>query len=364
MSDDAAPPPPIPEDERPGRSYAFTCLEVACLLAAGLFYWISLSAISNVGSHVGGDGHPDNGLDEAFAGFFVFLLWVALTAFAFLAWAAERPRGLVALIVTVCGLGLVGSSWAIGLMDPPTPALWTAALLPWTAALLGAWAHAAARVPAPWQKAARFGFILLALAAFAPLIVAQQRWPALQAQRQAAQQRQEANARRAEQARTAAYERRFAALNAGSRLDAFLEFFGAGTPKGERALARARTATSRQSDAVRLLRGDRLMMLAHLSELDLAASDELCTAYREALERQSGYYTPTEPGRFAFETYGHERNIAWLTSENCDLRAPVSRIVADGRAAPANSAEHAYADRLAAILQRGPGQPLPAAPSD
>jgi hypothetical protein len=112
-------------------------------------------------------------------------------------------------------------------------------------------------------------------------------------------------------------EARFDGLTAQSSLWDYLNPQLIPDGKEEQALAGARQVKSRQGDAVMLLKEGKIHWLPQLSQLDLAATPDLCEAFGAGLLKEA-----TGPGYDLNVGEDLERqlpNLKWLAGEDCNL---------------------------------------------
>jgi hypothetical protein len=197
-------------------------------------------------------------------------------------------------------------------------------LLPPLLALYGIWvrmpalaAGALRRVPA----AALAGVALVAAAAIPFAIIDPAGYPARLAQHQETMNAQFArrDAELMEKARQ--WEEGIHRLGPDSPLAAWLDYVN-GSVEGEplhlEALAGARKANSRQTDASALLDNGKILRLVDLWQLDLAATPALCTAYDRALAQLAATDEPIE-SEVGKQLERQLPNIKFFRAAHCDL---------------------------------------------
>jgi hypothetical protein len=323
MTDEAVPAVPA-ELEVPASNWLVpTLVEIFCLLAAILIYLLSLAGISSLG----GSDSLGNSLSSAFAVVVEFVLWLPILAFIALSCRAGRQSGNVLAVGLVLGVvAMVLCLWAIGLMERPNWVRITPAALPPLALLFGAWARFSGRWPTLWRRLSAGAFLLLFAAGIAPVFVEQQRQDAAAPAREAARQKVEADYARSEAEAKARYEAEFHALGSDSRLEQLLPYVM--SEFETQALAKIRSLSSRQADAVRLLDGGaELSDFRRLPEYNIEATPELCRAYRARIDSKIGEFSPTDPGNDpSVELETHFDVIRWFQANGCDMASQAARI--------------------------------------
>jgi len=307
-------------------------LEIGVFVPVALFYLLSLSMTAALG----GSDSLGNSLSSSFAILSELVLWIGLGAFVTL---TCRGAGLsVAMIAIGATLGLFGAYAclvAVGLLPEQEAARITLILVPPLVAAFGIWARLSADHPQRYRRLAVAGFALLGAGALAPALVEQQKWEAAAPERQAEQERLEAEYRRGEAEAAARIEGEFRALGPDSRLEQFFPHLG-GDHDAE-AIAKIRSARSRQADAVRLLDGGiELYEMFRMSEFGLEVEPELCRAFRAAVDRRIAGFDANDPNTFVLpiEAGGHLETFRWLHGGGCDMSSQARRVAAQLRAHP------------------------------
>ena len=146
---------------------------------------------------------------------------------------------------------------------------------------------------------------------------------------------------------------RFAALGPDSRLADYMPFLYGDYSRSAR--EGIRKVKSRQADAVALLNDGRLGDLSSLLEFDVDATPELCTAYGAALAREAAKVDPKTGSNqlgVAIDLEAQLPNLQWLSTERCDLGAPLSQLEKNLRAVADSSRITKFADELAKLRSR------------
>jgi hypothetical protein len=174
--------------------------------------------------------------------------------------------------------------------------------------------------------------------------------------RQAAQQ-EAYEKMRAEQERVSAEYRardaaKFAALGPDSSLSDYLEYLNGSDTRARQAMEGARSAKSRQADAVALLQDNRrLTDLRELWQLNVEATPALCDAYRASLRKAALKIDPSYSNRLgeAIDLEFQLPNLKWLVSRHCDLHEVLTDLAARLRVVRDSSRIDKLADTMDAL---------------
>jgi hypothetical protein len=256
---------------KPSRGAVVAAISLSLLV---LVVWTAL--VATLGS-LGDSDAAGNGLEQAFAGFEIILVWILLAILLVVAGVqgAMTLPGIASAVVLLPASG-VAAAVALGLLaDRATaPFVWpivVPAVVPPVVVAFGFWAlmpSFRAAVPARFAVGAAWGIALLLCVAIWPLSLVRDR---------AAQQAVD------EQVRWSA---ELAAMKADALLWEWMRFLETRNRLDiERALERIRALERRQSDAeVMLDRGD--FPLRYLGSFDLRMTQAICDKARGLLMRQ------------------------------------------------------------------------------
>jgi hypothetical protein len=303
-----------------------SCLAIGALLAAGFFYFVAESSIAGMGR----SDAAGNAMASGFAGLAELALWAALVAFVAIACkGAKLPLDLLWIAVVLALGGAIACNLAVMLADLEAGgrSRLTLALMPVLTVLFAIWARVSAEFAARTRRLGGYALALPALALLVPPFVDQERYEAAAPQREAERQRLEAEFARQEAETAAAYAAEFRAKGPDNRLDDFLQYL-TGDFEDE-AIAKIRSVRSRQADAVRLMGGETPFHdLDRLHDFDLEPTAELCTAYREALDRRLDRFVPANPDHrgIPWQLDAQFDNYRWLMANGCDLTPQLSRL--------------------------------------
>ena len=293
--------------KRPSNGAVIAAMVLGLLI---LVAWIALiSTLSSLG-----DSDPaGNGLERAFAGFEIILVWILLTILLVVA-GLHRPMpplGAAAAVVLVPASG-VAAGFALELLSDRStaPFLWPIlipAVVPPAVVAFGFWTllpSLRAVVVAPVAVGGVWGLTLLLCVAMWPLSLVRER---------AVQQASD------EQVRWSA---ELGAMNADAPLWEWIRFLGSPNRLDvDRALARIRGVQRRQSDAeIMLDRGD--FPLRYLGALDLPMTQAVCDKARGLLMRQVRPLVPQTANAkpytdVADKVAGALSAIQWLVGYGC-----------------------------------------------
>ncbi|HLY89557.1 MAG TPA: hypothetical protein VKQ27_11295 [Acetobacteraceae bacterium] len=265
-----------------------------------------------------GDSDPaGNGLEQAFAGFEIILVWILLAILLVVAGVqgAMTPPGVASAVVLLPASG-VAAAVALGLLaDRATaPFVWpivVPAVVPPVVVAFGFWAlmpSLRAAVPARFAVGGAWGIVLLLCVAMWPLSLVRDR---------AVQQAVD------EQARWSA---ELAAMKADAPLWEWMRFLETRNRLDiDRALERIRALERRQSDAeVMLDRED--FPLRYLGSLDVRITQAICDKARGMLMRQVRALVPQTANAqpysdVADKVAGALSAIQWLVGYGCPCEA-------------------------------------------
>lgn len=355
-----------PESPRPQSTPvgSFLLLAVAILLYAPYLAALVAAPPWTEPGQAGGEELWGEAWAEMFAGVFGLLLWSALAGLLTLAGRkghARRAWTAASAILFVCAAAATLIAARTYIVWPGGGSFLVAALLPPLVAFYGVSMRLQIFAAGAMRFAPAAALIAIAVVATSSILFAfldPLGYPA----RLAEQKRRFAAAidrRNAESELNALkWEQDIAKLGPDSPLAAWLDYVNGSagdTALRERALAGARAAKGRQSEAIALLERGQADRLAELWRLDLAATPELCAAYDRALQRIAA-----DDGEM--EMIVGERlqrqvpNIKFLLAKNCDLSAGLTAAEARARkvaaALPAFPEWAAFPATLAGLRQR------------
>jgi hypothetical protein len=333
------------------------------LAAAVLLYIPWLLALYGAPSWIepGGGGGEDR-ISEAYATLWVLALgiplWLALggilllawrKGFAPPAWAAASGIAYAAGAIATLGAAQTYMTW---------PGGWSflvPALLPSLLAFYGIVVRMPVLAAGSWRRAPVIVLgvtVLIACSAVPLAVIDPAGYPA-----RLAQHREFMNAvfaKRDAQAQDAAlqWEAGIKKLSPDSSLASWLEYVNGSVdtePLHQQALDGARSANSRQADAVELLNKGQIQKLVVLWQLDLAVTPDLCTAYDKALAQLA---TTNDP----YETEVGEQlerqlpNIKFFVAARCDLSSSLGAAATRvGKVAEVNPGDQHWAQLRATL---------------
>jgi hypothetical protein len=303
----------------------FVLLAVACVLYFGMMG--SLSGLHETDA-------MGRGMALGFGAMFGVALWLVLAALLLVAALNGRltdvatigasillPLSAIAASVAIDLYG-TGAAWALAvpLLVPPL----IMAYVLWT------------RVPSlqmkfpPLPVTAGVG-ALVAILTLLPLLVALAALlpdPARDARRAALEKVREEKLRQEEEVALQREAEVFAQLGPGSPLSAYLQYLPGGDSRSHEALAGARRVTTRQQDAVALLKAGRIAALTDLFRLDLKVTPELCAAYDGALTVAAAQVTKARSDYLsvAIDLEQQLPNVDWLVAGGCNLNAALGSL--------------------------------------
>jgi hypothetical protein len=338
--------------EKPSRAPPVGAALLAVLV--GLFYALYFAVLRDAGR----SDAAGNGITDAFIALFGTALWGALVGLLLVAfkngkmpaWAAI---GALVLVPIACYASFVSADlyarqrgWAL-----IVPALIAPAIV-----LYALWI----RIPALVATVSETIASALAGCAMA-ILIAVSIWtsyldsiaaPARQAAQQAAYEVMRAEQERVSAEYRAQDEAKFAALGPDSSLSDYLEYLNGSDSRAAQAMAGARHANSRQSDAVALLKsGRRLTDLRELWQLNVEPTPALCEAYRASLREAALKIDPSYGNRLgeAIELEFQWPNLRWLVGARCDLRDVLIDLAARLRVVRDSSRIDKLADAMEAL---------------
>jgi hypothetical protein len=237
-------------------------------------------------SHYGGESRIAQGFAELYALFFGAVLWIVIGILLLIAVRAGVPRWAGVAAGILFPISAVAALFA-GMASFDLPGGWSIlvpALLPPLIAFWVIWLRTPslrARVPIERASIAGLSAIAVACAATIPLnILDELQLAAIAAAREASWAQQEREQRE-----------KFASLTPASPFADYLEYVNTSLPEAEHetSIARARQATSRQQEAIKLLQTEKpqLFVLRELWRLDITATPELCSALDSALIKEA-----------------------------------------------------------------------------
>jgi hypothetical protein len=325
---------------------------VVLLLLAVLLYALMMTALVEA-------PHSDpagRAISLAFSAMWAGALWLVLIALLIVG----AVKGMMPLWGRVGAILLVPLSCAIVWMAIDAygardrSAIWPPALLPPLIALYALWAclpslHARLRSAATGAVLGG-AIVLLNLLPLVAAVRASLPDPARDARLAEAAKAEDERMARERQAAREREEGQFASLGPDSSLESYLIYLQSSTYR-DRALAGVRQVKNRQADAIGLLQKGRLVDLGDLQRFDLAATPDLCLAYRAALAGAAGKVTKARSDYLAaaIDLEGQLANIRWLIANRCDLGAPLALLEANVRAVADSSRMTKFADTLAEL---------------
>ncbi len=174
--------------------------------------------------------------------------------------------------------------------------------------------------------------------------------PARDARQAAVERVREEKLRQEEQVALQREAEVFSRLGPQSSLRDYLQYLPGGDSRSHEALDGARRVTSRQTDAVALLKAGRLAALTDLFRLDLRVTLELCRAYDNALSSASNEVSKARSDYLSVAINLEQQmpNIDWLVEGGCNLNASLT-LLADHVHTVSDSPRM---DKFAARLER------------
>lgn len=339
--------PDEPATAQAPPSQLTTCLTLACVGIALLFYLLSLLFIFDIGR--GGDPHS-HALAQGLAMLAQLVLWVPLGLFVLLSVVPTPLPGRVKAIgLGLALLGAAGSAMAIGMMSGPDLLVLPPVILPLLVGAFAIWARARDSASPPERIA--IGFAAIAVPLVVGPFIAYERWVAAAPEREAQWARERAEQDRRVRAELAAEEARFRALGPQSRLDDVLPFLD--SAQAERARALIPTLETGEADAARLLhRGIDLYRFERLHAFGLEMTPDLCRAYRARIAGRLRGIGPAQPEgqTVLYELQSQLPNLRWFMTNGCDASPEARALLAGVQRVQADYGLQDYADELEAIL--------------
>lgn len=328
---------------------------IVLLSLAGLLYAATLGSLTDA-PHTDAAGR---GLAVAFGALFALALFLVIAALLIVAavkgamsWVG-RIGALVLVPAAVATIWLAGDAYASGDLS----AIWIPGLLPPLFVLYAVRARFAPLRVAVKEWIAN-GAMAVACAGLIGLPVARELFPPpidpaeqahVAAEEQARRDREEQAARQARDQERA----KFAALGPDSSMADYLEFVNGNFSREAR--EGIRKVKSRQADTVALLDAGRLGDLSSLLEWNVDATPQVCAAYGAALAREAAKVDPKMSSNYigiAIDLEWQRPNLEWLTSERCDLDAPLALLEKNLRTYADSSRITRFADEIGKLRSR------------